>query len=177
MADRTIAPVSDIFLIWTAVIASLTAQLILALLGLGAGILSVGAANPATVAWAGFLWWAASGVFAAAIGGMVIAALGEGIDDARKVLLAMTAWALALLIVAFVLALTAGGGASVFAALGGPFPGMLDNAAEAKMTDEMRRALSAAAVSSLVALLLGAAASVAAAIFGMETKVKAARRG
>ena len=42
MADRTIAPLGDAFLVWTAVIASLTAQLLLTMLGLGAGIDAVG---------------------------------------------------------------------------------------------------------------------------------------
>lgn len=178
MADRTISPVDDAFLIWTAVIASLTAQFILTLLGIGAGIISIGyvAAQGQTIGWAAFLWWAATGVFAACMGGMVIGALGEGIDDARKTVLALIAWATAILLVAVVTAFAAGSGASIFATFGGPVAGMLDTAADGKMTDPMRRTLSGVAISSVVALLLGAAASVAGAIYAPETKVKATKR-
>lgn len=176
MADRTIAPLGDAFLVMTAVISSLTSQVILALLGLGAGIVTLGAANPDTVAWGGLLWWAASGVFAAGIGGMTIAALGEGIDDGRKTALALIAWATAILIVAFVMALAAGGAASVFSAVAGPVSGMLEPAADGKMSEAARQALAFAAVSSVVALVLGAAAEVAGAIYAPETKVKVAKR-
>jgi hypothetical protein len=146
MADRTLSPAGDTFLVWTAVVASLTTQLLLALLGLGAGILAVGAASTETIAWGGFLWWAASGIFAAAMGGTVIAALGEGIDDTRKTVI-------------------------------GPVPGMLENLQEGKkVTDEMRRSISAVAVSSVVALVAGAAAQIACAIYAPETAVRTTKR-
>jgi len=176
MADRTIAPAGDAFLVITAVIASLTTQVILALLGLGAGIITLGAANPESVAWAGFLWWAASGIFAAGIGGMAIAALGDGIEDGRKTVLALIAWATAILIVAFVMALAAGGAASVFSAVAGPVPGMLDPAADGKISEAAQRALASVAISSVVALMLGAAAQVAGAIYAPETRVKVSKR-
>ena len=176
MADRTIAPAGDAFLVLTAVIASLTTQVILALIGLGAGIITLATANPETVAWGGFLWWAASGVFAAGVGGMAIAALGEGIDDSRKTVLALIAWATAILIVAFVMAIAAGGAASVFSAIAGPVPGMLEPAADGKMSEAAQRALAAAAISSVVALVLGAAAQIAGAIYAPETAVKVSKR-
>jgi len=177
MADRTLSPAGDTFLIWTAVVASLTTQLLLALLGLGAGILAVGAASTETIAWGGFLWWAASGIFAAAMGGTVIAALGEGIDDMRKTVLALLAWATAILIVALVAALAAGGGTSLFSSVIGPVPGMLENLQEGKkVTDEMRRSISAVAVSSVVALVAGAAAQIACAIYAPETSVRTTKR-
>ena len=177
MADRTISPAGDTFLIWSAVVASLTTQLLLALLGLGAGILALGTtASSQTIGWAGFLWWAASGIFAAAMGGTVIAALGVGIDDARKTVLALLAWATAILLVAVVAALAAGGGTSLFSSIGGPVPGMLENLSDGKITDEMRRSISAVAVSSVVASIIGAAAQVACAIYAPETSVRTAKR-
>jgi hypothetical protein len=176
MADRTIAPAGDVFLIWTAIVASLTAQLILTLLGLGAGIITAGYVARETIAWGGFLWWAASGIFAAALGGMAIAALGDGIDDARKTVLALIAWATAILIVAIVTAIAAGGGASIFSSVSGPVQAMLASLADAKATAATRQAGSLLAVSSVVALLLGAAAQVAGAIYAPETNVKTGRR-
>lgn len=177
MADRTIAPLGDAFLVWTAVIASLTAQLLLTMLGLGAGIVAVGyAIDPQNAAWAALLWWAASGILAAGIGGAVIGALGDNIDDTRKALLALLAWATAILIVALLAALATAGGASLAGMLGGPLAGYLAMPGDAPMTDEMRQTMGAVAVSSVVALLLGAAAQVAGAIYGPETTVRVAKR-
>ena len=177
MADRTIAPLGDAFLVWSAAIASLTTQLILTILGLGAGIISVGyGMDPQSAAWAAFLWWAASGIFAAGVGGAVIGALGENIDDARKTMLALLAWATAFLIVALFAALAAGGGASLAGMLGGPVAGWVATPPDAQMTDEMRQSMAGIAVSAVVALLLGAAAQIAGAIYAPETKVRVAKR-
>jgi hypothetical protein len=179
MADRaTISPMDDVFLIWTGIIASLTSQFILTLVGLGAGIISVGSAPAAdgTVAWFALAWWAATGIFSAALGGVVIGALGEGVDDTKLTVLALIAWATALLIVVFAVGLSAGAGASVLSAFGGPLGAVLDRMAEGKVTPELQRHAAGMAIGSVVALLLGAAAAVAGAIYAPETRVRPARR-
>jgi hypothetical protein len=178
MAERTISPANDVFLIWTAVIAALTAQFILTLTGIGAGIISVRYAPTAdsTVLWFAFAWWALTGIFAAGLGGMIIGALGEGIDNAKLTVLALITWATTVLIVAFVVALVSGAGASVVAAFGGPLSAMLDRIAEGKVTPDLQRQVAALAISSVVALLVGAAVSVAGAIGAPESRVRTAKR-
>jgi hypothetical protein len=178
MAERTLSPANDAYLIWTAIIASLTAQFIFTLIGLGAGIITVRyvPASDGTVGWFAFAWWAATGVFAAGLGGMVIGALGEGIDDAKLVVLALIAWATALLIVVFALAFASGAGASVLSAFGGPLGGLLDRIAQGRVTPELQRQVAALSISSVVALLIGAAAAVAGAVYAPESRVRPARR-
>jgi DNA-directed RNA polymerase subunit K/omega len=178
MAERTITPANDIFLIWTGIIASITTQFIFTLVGLGAGIIAVRYAPTAdsTVAWYAFAWWAATGVFAAAVGGVVIGALGQGIDDAKLTVLALIAWAGALLIVAFAAALAAGAGASVVSAFGGPLGAALDRMAEGKVTPELQRQVAALSISSVVVLMLGAAVAVAGAIYAPEAPVRTSKR-
>jgi hypothetical protein len=177
MAERTLSPANDAYLIWTAIITSLTAQFIFTLAGLGAGIISIRyvPASDGAVGWFAFAWWAATGIFAAGLGGMVIGALGEGIDDAKLVVLALIAWATALLIVVFALAFASG--ASVLSAFGGPLGGLLERMAQGKVTPELQRQIAALSISSVVALLLGAAAAVAGAVYAPESKVRPARRG
>jgi hypothetical protein len=180
MPERAISPLSDIFLIWTAIVAALAAQFILVLLGIGVGILT--SATPAApgsraAAWFAFVWWAASGVFAAGLAGSVIAALGEGIDDAKRIVLALVAWATALLIATLVAAVSGAAGASVLSFLGGPLAATLDQAAQGQLTPELQRQASAFAMSAVVATLLGAAAAIAGAIYAPETRVRAAKRG
>ena len=178
MSELTITPVSDVFLILAGVIASLTAQFIFTLVGLGAGIITIRyvPATDGTVGWFAFVWWAATGIFAAGLGGMVIGALGQGIDDAKLTVLALIAWATALLIVALFAALAAGG-ASVLSAFSGPLGGALDRMAQGKVTPELQRQVAALSISSVVALLLGVAAAVAGAIYAPESKVRPAKRG
>ena len=178
MAERTITPANDVFLIWTGIVASLTTQFIFTLVGLGAGIIAVRYAPTAnsTVAWYAFAGWAATGIFAAAVGGVVIGALGQGIDDAKLTVLALIAWASALLIVAFAVALAAGAGTSVLSAFGGPLGAALDRMAEGKAAPELQRQVAALSISSVVALMLGAAASVAGAVYAPEAPVRTSKR-
>jgi hypothetical protein len=178
MAERTITPANDVFLIWTGIVASLTTQFIFTLVGLGAGIIAVRYAPTASssVAWYAFAWWAATGVFAAALGGVVIGALGQGIDDAKLTVLALIAWGSALLIVAFAIAIAAGAGTSVLSAFGGPLGAALDRMAEGKVTPELQRQVAALSISSVVALMLGAAAAVAGAVYAPEAPVRTSKR-
>jgi hypothetical protein len=67
---------------WQAILAgvfmSLVVQILLTMLGFGVGLLSVDIptadAAPAGAGWAAFVWWAASGIIAAFIGGAIAAA-------------------------------------------------------------------------------------------------------
>jgi hypothetical protein len=81
-----------------------------------------------------------------------------------------------LLIVVFAVGLSAGAGASVLSAFGGPLGAVLDRMAEGKVTPELQRHAAGMAIGSVVALLLGAAAAVAGAIYAPETRVRPARR-
>jgi cytochrome bd-type quinol oxidase subunit 2 len=113
---------------WSAIVAgtltSLIIQVMLTMLGLGVGLISTDvptAANaPVTVSTAAVLWFIASGIFSAFVGGAVAGALTPYASDRSRSAHALATWALASLIVVGVTLLTAGGGASVASQLAGP---------------------------------------------------------
>jgi hypothetical protein len=111
---------------WSAVasgvIASLIVQVLLTMLGLGIGLVSVDAnSSAAAPAWAGFAWWALSGIFAAAVGGWVAGTLSPTANLRLKAIGGVTAWAITTLIVVGMSGVTAGGaGITAAGALGGP---------------------------------------------------------
>lgn len=172
---------------WSAVIAgviaSLVVQILLALLGFGIGLLSIdvptASSSPQAISWTAFAWWAASGIVAAFIGGIVA---GSAAPSARGSA-ALAAWALAIVIVVAAAGLTAGTTATVATSLGGPTMAaseridLLVRGAQGRTTtgqvasstvgsggnqsqlEEARRNFAMLALASFVALLLGAGAA------------------
>lgn len=113
---------------WSAVIAgsltSLIVQVLLVMLGLGVGLIStdVPTANnaPVVVSTAAVLWFIASGIFSAFVGGAVAGGLSPYPSDRSRSAHALATWALASLIVVGAAMLTAAGSASVGSQLAGP---------------------------------------------------------
>jgi hypothetical protein len=113
---------------WSAVAAgtltSLVLQVMLTMLGLGVGLIAtdVSTANnaPVAVSTAAVLWFIASGIFSAFVGGAVAGALSPSISDRGRSSHALATWALATLIVVGATMLTAAGAGTVAGQLGGP---------------------------------------------------------
>lgn len=114
---------------WSAIAAgtltSLIIQVMLTMLGIGVGLIAtdVPTANNAAVAvsTAAVLWFIASGIFSAFVGGAVAGALSPSLSDRARSSHALATWALATLIVIGAAMLTAAGGASVGGQLAGPY--------------------------------------------------------
>jgi hypothetical protein len=114
---------------WSAIAAgtltSLIIQVMLTMLGLGVGLIAtdVPTANtaPVAVSSAAALWFIASGIFSAFVGGAVAGALSPSLSDRARGAHALATWALATLIVVGATMLTAAGGATVAGQLGGPY--------------------------------------------------------
>jgi len=161
---------------WSAVAAgtltSLILQVMLTMLGLGVGLISTDvptAANaPITVSTAAVLWFIASGIFSAFVGGAVAGALTPYASDRSRSSHALATWALASLIVVGVTLLTAGGSASVASQLAGPSVNAtarlttmqrVQPGAPAPTRDQLEAARKAAATTmfvSFIGLVLGA---------------------
>jgi hypothetical protein len=131
-------------------------QVIFALIGLGVGILAVGPVTAGTFI-AGFIWWLASGIVAAAVGGYVVGIVSTETDVARVGFLALVTWAIASVLVAVIGGASAG--ASVFTALTGPVTDLWTQVKNASGGDFARKAFVTAALSSAAGLVLGALAA------------------
>jgi hypothetical protein len=162
------------------VVAALVVQILLTMLGIGAGMLALdpptASSAPLGVGWLAFLWWAISGIIAAFIGGWVAGAASMPGSGAAN---ALAAWALATIIVTGTAALTAGGTASIASNLVGPTgisiarldalssprgqatTGQRAGTNEQQM-ETARKAVASGMLASFVALLIGAAAAFAA---------------
>ena len=113
---------------WSAVAAgtltSLIIQVMLTMLGLGVGLISTDvptAANaPVAVTTGAVLWFIASGIFSAFVGGAVAGALTPYASDRARSGHALATWALASLIVVGASLLTVPGNVTVAGQLGGP---------------------------------------------------------
>ena len=183
---------------WSAILAgvfaSLVAQIMLTMLGLGVGLISIDmpTANeaPKVAGHVAFVWWAMSGIIAAFVGGAVAAANAPDQSDAGRVGHAMGAWAVAIVIVVGASALTAGSAASVIGNMAGPSYSALarmDNLrapvrettgqAAARPTqaqlEEARRHFGYVMLASVAALLLGGFAAYGA---GMATTPRVVRQ-
>jgi hypothetical protein len=164
--------------VFAGVIASLIFQVLLVMAGFGFGLLTIDVPTaegaPKAVSWAVFAWWAVSGVMSAFVGGWTAASFSDSFTPEGRATHALTAWALATLIVVG----TAGFAAtsSIASNLMGPTGTTLahyqrlsepraQTAAQARPTqaqlDEARRNLALAMIGSFVALIVGAAAAVA----------------
>jgi hypothetical protein len=112
---------------WSAVIAgvvgSLITQVLLTMLGLGVGLLAIdlptASSAPATISTAALLWWIASGVFSAFVGGAIAGAYAPFDAVNARLAHALSAWAIASLIVVGAAAVSAGAG-SIVTNLAGP---------------------------------------------------------
>jgi len=114
---------------WSAIavgtLTSLIIQVMLTMLGIGVGLIAtdVPTANnaPVAVSTAAVLWFIASGIFSAFVGGAVAGALSPSLSDRGRGSHALATWALATLIVVGATMLTAAGGATVAGQLAGPY--------------------------------------------------------
>lgn len=166
---------------WSAVaagvVAALVVQVLLTMLGIGIGLVTVGPdADPNSISWAAFAWWAIAGIIAAFIGGWVAGAFSPTEDNRLRAAGALTTWAIATLIVVVAVGFTAGTTATVAGSLGGPVASTgarvdaltRDGAREttgqaaarpSPALEQARRQFAAVALASFVALLIGAAAA------------------
>jgi len=185
---------------WSAILAgvfaSLLTQIMLTMLGFGAGLLSIDIATaneaPKATGHIAFVWWAVSGIIAAFIGGAVAAANAPDQSDAGRVGHALGAWAVAIVVVVGASALTAGSAANVVGSLSGPSYSAftrMDNLrarapsrettgqATARPTEaqaeEARRHFAYVMLASVAALLLGGFAAYGA---GMATTPRVVRQ-
>lgn len=161
---------------WSAVIAgtltSLIIQVMLTMLGIGVGLIATDvptAANaPVTVSTAAVLWFIASGIFAAFVGGAVAGALSPYVSERARSWHALATWALATLIVVGASMLTAAGGATVAGQLAGPTvnaTARLQNMQQVRpnvppptqaQLEAARKAAATAMFASFIGLVLGA---------------------
>ena len=161
---------------WSAIAAgtltSLIVQVMLTMLGLGVGLIATDvptAANaPVTVSSAAALWFIASGIFSAFVGGAVAGALSPYVSDRARSSHALATWALASLIVVGVTLLTAGGSATVAGQLAGPSVNATARlttmqrvqqgvpAPTQKQLEDARKAAATAMFVSFIGLVLGA---------------------
>ena len=129
-------------------------QVILALLGLGAGILAVGPVTAATFL-AAFLWWALSGIVASGVGGYVVGIVSSETDDMRVGFLALVTWAIAGVLALTIAGLSASGGP--LNQLAGPAADLWGQLKSASSDAALRKTFGTAALGSAAALVLGGA--------------------
>jgi hypothetical protein len=167
---------------WSAVaggvVASLIIQAMLTMLALGVGLVAVDlptAANaPITVSTAALLWWVASGIFAAFVGGAVAGAYAPVTNDKARVVHAVAAWAIASLIVLGTAAASTGGTANVVSNMANPAAsvstrlaavnrpaGQATPALTAAQIEEARKIVATAMFAGFVGLIAGAVAAAA----------------
>jgi hypothetical protein len=178
---------------WSAILAgmlvSLVVQILLTMLGIGAGLISVeGAASSSAFHWAAFMWWAASGVIAAFAGGYVAAVAAKGLYSGPAH--ALMAWGLAVVVVVAAAAVTTGPGSNIAGSLAGPTTvslarlNALSEAPRIRTTtgqaisggnevEAARRTVAKGMLASFVALLIGAAVAFLGGLSG-EKEAKAA---
>lgn len=131
-------------------------QVILALLGLGIGILAVGPVTAATF-FAGFSWWAVSGIVAAGVGGYVVGIVSTETDVARTGFFALVAWAIANVLALTIAGMAANGGPLSY--LAGPAADLWTQLKSAAGSDVARKTFGTAALCSAAALVLAGAAA------------------
>lgn len=174
---------------WSAVLAgvvtSLIIQALLTMLALGVGLLSVDiptATNaPITTSTAALLWWIASGIFAAFVGGAVAGAYAPVSSDKARTAHALAAWAVATLIVIGAATISTGGASAIITNMSGPSVSVTSRVASlnrpaqpgaatltTQQADQLRRAFAATMLASVVGLLAGAVAAGAGGWYGRD---------
>lgn len=164
---------------WSAVlagvIASLIVQVLLTMLGLGIGLIAVdiptAATAPVKTGSAAALWWWASGIFSAFVGGAVAGAYASTQRVNIRIAHALAAWATASLIVIGAASLSAGGAANMLSNLAGPTsasgarlqtltrPAQPGPAPTQAQLEAARKAVAATMLASFIALLFGGGAA------------------
>ncbi len=157
---------------------ALAMHIVLNLLGIGLGFTTIQldpslSAESSLISWSAFTWWAVSGIIAAYAGGYTAGALSTPESVYSGPLLGFLSWAKTTIIVMIFVALSAGGTATMLSFLGGPNAAVwarwnaLTNApvttagTPAANSTEMvtiRKAIASAAIASVLALGIGAAA-------------------
>jgi hypothetical protein len=162
-----------VMLSWSAIAAgtltSLILQVMLTMLGLGVGLISTDtstAANaPVVLSTAAALWFIASGIFSAFVGGAVTGALTPYLSDRSRSTHALATWALASLIVIGASLLSVPGEVTIAGQLAGPTINAATRvqtmqraqpAPSAAQLEAARKAASAAMFVSFIGLVLGA---------------------
>jgi hypothetical protein len=172
--------------VFAGVIVTLVGQLLWALLGtaIGAGLVDPDTTSGTTVAWGAYAYWAVTGIASAAAGGWTagwIAGSNPRTDRIEGGFQGFISWALATLILAVVILGMAGSTLGIASSIGGPLAADLRAATAGQPSDAATMSAGAAAAWALVALILGAAASMGAAFLGVGhaniPAPKAARRG
>lgn len=163
---------------WSAVaggvIAALIVQALLTMLALGVGLFSIdlptAASAPATLSTAALLWWIASGVFSAFVGGAVAGAYAPVASDRARTVHAVAAWAVASLIVIGASSVAAGGGSTLVGHMAGPGASVTAQTVtvsrpqqpvtlNAAQVEQARKTVATAMLASFVGLLAGALAA------------------
>ena len=160
---------------WSAVVAgtltSLILQVMLTMLGLGVGLISTDVPTasdaPVVVSTAAAVWFIASGIFSAFVGGAVAGALSPYLSDRSRGMHALATWALASLIVIAVTLFSAAGAGTVAGQLAGPSVnasarvaslsrvGPNERPATRAQVEAARKAAAAAMFVSFIGLVLG----------------------
>ena len=151
---------------------ALVMQIILALIGLGAGVLASAPLTNTTFV-AAFSWWAVSGIVASGFAGYLVTLISRERDDTMLGLLALLAWAIATVIVVLVGGMASAGG--FLSQLGGPAGDLLAQVRNSPAGSFASTKLGLTALGSAAALVLGATAAVATAMEGRKL-LKPSRR-
>jgi hypothetical protein len=173
------SPIRDVntarFAIFAGVIVALISQIALTLLFTGiAGLaLPPTAAAPTTFNWSIFMLWALAGIIAAGFGGYITGWVLGRVSDWDAGMLAFIGWAIAILLVTFFGAIAANSGSNLLRAFVSPAYGYF-SAADASAA--ARRAASIASLASVIALVLGAAASIAGSIAATDEPTTGRKR-
>jgi hypothetical protein len=170
VSENSQAPLWTWSAVAAGVVAALIMQVLLTMLALGAGLLSIdiptATTAPVTVGNAALLWWIASGVFSAFIGGAVAGAYAPAPTDKVRSVHGLAAWAVATLIVVGASTISSG---AVVSAMSTPAYNVSQRVADiqrpgarqltTQQAEELRRAFSGVMLASLVGLLAGAFAA------------------
>lgn len=158
--------------VFAGVIVTLVGQLLWTLLGtaIGAGVVDPDTVSGETVAWGAYAFWAVTGIASAAAGGWTagwITGSSPRTDRIEGGFQGFISWALATLILTVVILGMAGSSLGIASSLGGPLAADIRAAASGQPSDAATVSASAAAAWALVALILGALASMGAAFLGV----------
>jgi hypothetical protein len=172
---------------WSAVLAgvvtSLIIQALLTMLALGVGLFSIdlptATSAPITISTAALLYWIASGIFAAFVGGAVAGAYAPVSGDKARSVHAVAAWAVATLIVLAAATLSAGGTTAIAANMSGPNARVASQVTAltrpaqpstltAQQAEQLRKAFATTMLASLVGLIAGAVAAGAGGWYGRD---------
>jgi len=171
---------------WSAVaggvVAALIVQVLLTMLALGVGLFALdmptATTAPIAISTAALLWWIASGVFAAFVGGAVAGAYAPVANPRARIVHAVAAWAVASLIVLGSAGTVTSGSAAVVSNMAGPTAALntrlaspqaqqrattggppAATAPDPAQVEQVRRAFATTMFASFIGLLAGALAA------------------